>query len=160
MAIANLYAKKRKFREALPYINKAIEIDELNTVYWRKYAEINLNLDAFEEAVNAFQQCILLQDYDLVIWLGLVDTLCFLGEYEDALKNLLKAKTYFKDFAEIEYRLSGLYFKFKSIKKGVVHLKAGLAIDFEYQFILKELFPEVFKMQDVQDIVTSFKKTS
>jgi len=51
-------------------------------------------------------------------------------------------------------------FKFKSIKKGAAHLKAGLAIDFEYQFILKELFPEVFKMQDVQDIVTSFKKTS
>jgi len=110
MAIAKLYAKKRNFREALSYINKAIEIDELNTVYWRKYAEINLNLDAFEEAVNAFQQCILLQDHDLVIWLGLVDTLYFLGEHEDALKNLLKAKTYFKDFAEIEYRLSGLYF--------------------------------------------------
>ena len=160
MAIANLYAKKRKFREALPYINKAIEIDELNTVYWRKYAEINLNLDAFEEAVNAFQQCILLQDYDLVIWLGLVDTLCFLGEYEDALKNLLKAKTYFKDFAEIEYRLSGLCFKFKNMKRGAVHLNAGLAIDFEYQFILKELFSEVFKMQEVQDIINGFKKTS
>ena len=160
MAIAKLYAKKRNFREALSYINKAIEIDELNTVYWRKYAEINLNLDAFEEAVNAFQQCILLQDYDLVIWLGLVDTLCFLGEYEDALKNLLKAKTYFKDFAEIEYRLSGLCFKFKNMKRGAVHLNAGLAIDFEYQFILKELFSEVFKMQEVQDIINGFKKTS
>jgi len=160
IAITNLYIKEEKYRKAQFYINKAIEIDEQNTVYWRKYAEITLNLDLFEEAVNAFQHCILLKDYDITIWLGLSDTLCFLGEYEDALKNLLKAKTYFKDFAEIEYRLSGLCYKFKNYSKGAVHLKSALYIDFEYQFIIKELFPEVFKLQEVKDIVNSFKKTS
>ena len=160
IAITNLYVKEKKYRKALFYIDKAIEIDEQNSIYWRKYAEINLNLDLFEEAVNAFQQCILLQDYDLTIWLGLSDTLCFLGEYEDALSNLLKAKSYFKDFAEIEYRLSGLCFKFKNNKKGAEHLKAALYIDFEYQFVLKELFPNVFKIPEVIDIVASFKKTS
>ena len=160
MAIINLYIEEKNYRKALFYIDKAIEIDEENTLYWRKYAEVNLNLDLFEEAVNGFQQCILLKDYNLVIWLGLSDTLCFLGEYEDALTNLLKAKTYFKDFAEIEYRLSGLCFKFKNYKKGEAHLKAALFIDFEYQIILKELLPEVYKMQEVQDIINSFKKTS
>ena len=160
IAITNLNIKEKKFRKALFCINNALEIDEQNAMYWRKYAEINLNLDLFEEAVNGFQQCILLQDYNLIIWLGLSDTLCFLGEYEDALTNLLKAKTYFKDFAEIEYRLSGLCFKFKNYKKGGAHLKAALFIDFEYQIILKELFPEVYKMQEVQDIINSFKKTS
>ncbi len=160
IAIANVYVKKRNYRKALSYINKAIEIDEQNHVYWRKYAEISLNLDLFEEAVNAFQQCIKLQDKDLVIWLGLSDTLSFLGDYEDAFKNLLKAKTYFKDFAEIEYRLSALCFKFKNHKKGAAHLKAALAIDFEYKNILKELFPDVFKMQEVKDIISSFKKIS
>ncbi len=160
IAITNLYVKEKKFRKALFFINKAIEIDEQNTIYWRKYAEINLNLDLFEEAVHAFQQCILLQDFDLTIWLGLSDTLCFLGEYEDALTNLLKASVYFKDFAEIEYRLSGLCFKFKNYKKGSLHLKAALFIDFKYQFVLKELFPDVFEMKEVQDIVNSFKKKS
>ncbi len=160
LAIANVYLKKRNFRKALSYIERAIEIDEQNSVYWRKSAEINLNLDLFEEAVNAFRQCILLEDNDLIIWLGLSDTLSFLGEYEDALKNLLKAKTYFKDYAEIEYRLSALYFKFKNHKKGASHLEVGLTIDFEYKNILKELFPDVFKMQEVKDIISSFKKNS
>lgn len=160
IAITNLNIKEKKFREALFCVNKALEIDEQNTLYWQKYAEINLNLDLFEEAVNAFQRCILLQDYGLVIWLGLSDTLCFLGEYEDALKNLLKAKTYFKGFSEIEYRLSGLCFRFKNYKKGEAHLKTALFIDFENQVILEELFPDVYKLQLISDIINSFKKSS
>lgn len=160
IAIANLYVKEKKFGKALYHINKAIEIDDQNTIYWRKYAEININLDLFEEAIGGFKQCLLLKDFDLTIWLGLSDTLSFLGEYEDAFKNLVKATSYFEDFAEIEYRLSGLCFKFKNYIKGAEHLKAALAIDFEYHFVLKELFPDVFRMQEVTDIVTSFKKTS
>tara|TARA_R110001583_G_scaffold123082_1_gene274407 strand:- start:27154 stop:28548 length:1395 start_codon:yes stop_codon:yes gene_type:complete len=160
IAIATLYAKEKKFGKALYHINKAIEIDDQNTIYWRKYAEINLNLDLFEEAINGFQQCILLKDYDLTIWLGLSDTLSFLGEYEDAFKNLVKATSFFEDFAEIEYRLSGLCFKFKNHQKGAAHLKAALAIDFENYFVLEELFPDVFRMQEVIDIVAGFKKTS
>ncbi|MBN4082930.1 tetratricopeptide repeat protein [bacterium AH-315-A23] len=160
IAITDLYIKEKKYRKALFYMNKAIEVEEQNTLYWRKYAEINLNLELFEEAVNAFQQCILLHDYDLTIWLGLSDTLCLLGEYEEALTNLLKAKSYFKDFAEIEYRLSGLYFKFKNSKKGTLHLLVALSIDFEYHFILKELFPAVFILPAVKDIVNSFEKKS
>jgi len=160
IAITKLYIKQKRYRKALFYIDKAIEIDEQNAIYWRMYAEINLNLDLFEEAVHAFYQCIKLQDFDITIWLGLSDTLCFLGEYEEALKNLLKAKSYFKSFAEIEYRLSGLCFKFKNLQKGAEHLKAALEIDFESQIILKELFPDVFKMEEVQDIISSFKKKS
>ena len=160
IAITKLYVKEKKYNKALYYINKAIEIDEINSIYWRIYAEINLNLDLFEETANAFKQCLLLEDFDITIWLGLSDTLIYLGEYEEALTNLLKAKSYFKDFAEIEYRLSGLCFKFKNATKGETHLKAGLTIDFEYQFVLKEMFPDVFNMQEVQDIITGFKKTS
>jgi len=160
IAITNIYVKEKKFRKALFYIDKAIEIDEQNSIYWRKYAEINLNLDLFEEAVHAFYQCLKLNDFDITIWIGLSDTLCYLGEYEEALKNLLKASSYFRNFAEIEYRLSGLCFLFKNYKKGATHLNSALTIDFEYQFVLKEIFPNVFKMKEVQDIITSFKKTS
>ena len=48
-------------------------------------AEINLKLNYFEEAVEAFQQCINLDDFDLPIWIGLADVYCFLGDFEDAL---------------------------------------------------------------------------
>ncbi|MFZ2282535.1 MAG: tetratricopeptide repeat protein [Lutibacter sp.] len=157
IAIANLHIKGKKYDKALFYVNKALEIDDQNTLYWRKYAEITLKLNYFEEAAKAFEQCILLQDLDLVIWVGLSDVLCFLGDYEDALTNLLKAKLYFDDFAEIEYRLASLYFKFKNYTKGTFHLKEALSIDFEYHSIIKELFPEVYKLQKVKDIIAQFK---
>ncbi len=160
IAITNLNIKEKKYRKALFHIKKAIEIDEQNALYWRKYAEINLKLSFFEEAVVAFKQCIFLDDVDLIIWVGLSDVLYFLGEYDDAIATLIKSKSYFKDFAEIEYRLSGLYFRSNNTQKGIVHLKKALTIDFDYQSIIIELYPEAFKMQEVKDIINKFKKSS
>jgi tetratricopeptide (TPR) repeat protein len=160
IAITKLYIKQKRYRKALFTIDKAIEIDEQNAVYWRMYAEINLNLELFEEAVIAFYQCIELNDFDITIWIGLSDTLCYLGEYEEALKNLLKASSYYNGFAEIEYRLSGISYILKNYKKGETQLRNALKIDFEYQFILKEIFFDVYKMEEVQDILSSFKKKS
>ncbi len=160
LAIAELSIVNKNYYKALFYINKAIEIDEKNSLYWRKYAEINLKLNFFEEAVRAFQNCILLQDFDIAIWVGLSDVLCYLGDYKDALINLQKASKVFKDFAELEYRLSGIYFKFSNFSKGKKHLINALTIDFEYHNEIKDLFPEVYKKQEVLDIINDFKNTS
>ena len=160
IAITNLNIKEKKYRKALFHINKAIEIDEQNALYWRKYAEINLKLSLFEEVVEAFNRCILLQDMDLVIWIGLTDVLYFIGEYEEAIATLIKSKKYFKDFAEIEYRLSGLHFLLKNKQKGALHLRKALSLDFEYHSIFDELFPSTFKKHEVKDIISEFKKSS
>ena len=157
IAITELNKNKKNFNKALYNINKAIEIDDQNPQYWRKLAEINLKLNLFEEAVEAFENCIILQDFDLVIWIGICDVLCYLGEFEDALTYLLKAKTYFKNVAEIDYRLSCLYFKFKNNKKGESHLKKALKVDFEYHSIIKELFPEIYKLETVKEVIKNFK---
>ncbi|MDV7187173.1 tetratricopeptide repeat protein [Lutibacter sp. TH_r2] len=160
VAIASLKIKQKKYRKALYTINKALEIDDQNSIYWRKYAQINLKLNSYKEAEKAFSKCLTLNDLSLEIWIGLSDVLSFIGEYEAALKNLLKAKTYFYDFAEIEYRLSGLFFKFKNLEKGKFHLENALTIDFEYQTVLKELFIEVYNLEHVQDIIINFKNSS
>lgn len=160
VVLANLVLKQKKFDKALFYVNKAIEIDETNTLYWRIYAEINLKLSCFEEAAEAFKQCINLQDYDLTIWVGLSDVHCFLGDFEDALTNLLVANSHFKDCAEIDYRLCALFFKFNNQKKGALYLKKALKNDFDYQVILNELFPEVYSMPKVAEIINEFKKSS
>jgi len=160
LAITQLYILNKNYNKALFYINRAIEIDDKNSLYWRKYAEINLKLNFFEEAVEAFQNCILLQDFDITIWVGLSDVLCYLGDFEDALSNLLKAKKYFRDFSEIEYRLGSLYFKFNNNIKGKKHLERGLAIDFDYYHVIKDLFPEIYNKIEVMDIINDFKNTS
>ena len=157
IAITELHLKRKNYNKALYNINKAIEIDDQNPLFWRKSAEINLKLNLFEEAVEAFENCIILQDNDLTIWVGLSDVLCFLGEFEDALIYLKKAKTYYRDLAEIDYRLACLYYKFKNYKKGELHIKKALKVDFEYHTIIKELFPEVYQMEIVKEVIQKFK---
>ncbi|MFY0603465.1 MAG: tetratricopeptide repeat protein [Flavobacteriaceae bacterium] len=152
------YYQQKNYQKALYYINKALKIDDDNALYWRKYAQINLKLDFFEEVINAFQKCIMLKDQDVEIFLGLCDVLVFIGEYNDALSVLFTAQKIYKDFAEIEYRLSGLFFMLQKDNHGIAHLKKGLLIDFEYHVILKELYPTVFEKENVQKLLSNFIK--
>lgn len=152
------YFKQQNYQKALYYINKALKIDEGNPLYWRKYAQINLKLHFFEETVDAFQKCLNLKDQDVEIYIALSDVLVFIGEYNDALSILFSAQKIYKDFAEIEYRLAGLFFILDKENHGMTHLKNGLLIDFEYHIILKELYPVVYEDEKVQKLLTNFIK--
>jgi len=158
IALTNLNIQQKTYSKALYHIKKALEIDEQNTLYWRKYAEINIKLSLYEEAEKAFQRCLILQDYELIIWVGLCDVLCFLGDYNEAIEILKRAQSFFKGFAEIEYRLSALYYQKNKAAAGVKHLVEALEIDFEYQFIMKDLFPRIYQQIGVQQLIQNFKK--
>ncbi len=158
LALTNLYLKEENYQKALYFINKAIQIDNENPSYWSRFAEVNLKLNLFEEAAKAFQKCVDLEDYRLDIFIALVDVLHFLGEYKDALQVLKKAKSLYTDFAEIEYRLSGMSFLTQDDKKGMQYLKNALKIDFEYHQVIKELYPSVFDKEAVIAILKENKK--
>ncbi len=156
--LTHSYYLQKDYQKALYYINKALKIDDENALYWRKYAEINIKLNFYEEAVSAFQKCLMLKDEDVEIFIALSDVLAFIGEYNDALAVLFTAQKIYKKFAEIEYRLAGLFFILSKENHGIAHLKNGLAIDFEYHSIIKELYPTVFEHPRVQKLLADFKK--
>ncbi len=156
LALTNLYMKEKNYQKALFFINKALQIDNKNAAYWSRFAEVNIKLNLFEEAANAFQKCIELEDYRLDIFVALIDVLHFLGDYNDALRVLKKAKSFYTDFAEIEYRLSGMNFLVQDDKKGLRYLKNALKLDYEYHLIMKELYPSVF---DKEPVIALLKKS-
>ncbi len=160
IAITSILIRDRNFTKALYYVNKALEIDESNFKYWRSYAQINLNLGYYEEAVKGFKSCISLQDYDLVIWVGLADAQNLIGEYEASLSTLKKARSFFVDTAEIEYRISGLLLRLGALEKGAEHLSLALTIDYEYHLVMSGIFPEEFQLDFVQDMIDRFGETS
>jgi tetratricopeptide (TPR) repeat protein len=82
--LTNLYFDQENYQKAAYYISKAIKIDEDNALYWRRYAEINLRLSFFEEAVTGFSTCLKLGDTSPEIYMGLTDVLSFLGEFNHA----------------------------------------------------------------------------
>ena len=158
LALTNLYIKDKNYQKALYFINKAIQIDDENPMFWSRFAEVNLKLNLFEEAAVAFQKCVDLEDFRLDVFVALVDVLHFLGEFEDAIVVLDKAKKLYVDFAEIEYRLSGMYFLIQNKTKGLQYLKNALQLDFEYYQIIHDLYPVIFEKPDVKKLLNKYKK--
>jgi len=160
IAITNFYNKKQNYQKALYYINKAINIDSENVLYWKLYAQINHRLKFYEEASHGYKKTLEFGNYELETWIARADLLLKLGEYESSINNLLQATEFHPENAEIEFRLSGLYYQQNQSDKGMYHLKNALNLDSEYKIILEELFPKVLNKPSVKQVFSDYKKAS
>ena len=151
IAITDFFYKKGNHRKALYYINKAINIDSENVLYWKRYARINNKLQQLEEAERGYRRTLELGNYELETWIRRCDILINLGEFEAAVQNLLQAVEFYPETAEIEYRLAGLYFMIHEPEKGNTHLNNALKMDSEYYIIIEELFPSIFARKSVKE---------
>lgn len=160
IAITDFFIRKRNFKKALFYINKAIHIDEENVLYWKRYAKINMRLNMPREAEEGFRRSLELGNYELETWIRRCDTLIDLKDFERAVENLVQAKEFYPETAEIEFRLAGLYFSLYDSEKGNFHLDNGLELDFEYYIIIEELFPKIFSRKSIKERIKSHIKFS
>ena len=70
IAITKFYNKKGDYQKALFFINKAINIDSENVIYWKLYAQINQRLKFYEEAERGYKKTLELGNYELNTWLA------------------------------------------------------------------------------------------
>ncbi|HNQ26906.1 MAG TPA: tetratricopeptide repeat protein [Aquaticitalea sp.] len=157
IAITKYYYRKKNYQKALYYINKAIGIDSENGHYWKLYAQINLRLNFLEEAENGYKNTLIYGNLSLDNWLNHADVLIQLGDFETACTSLKEAVGFHPNTADIEYRLAGIYFSLLETDKGHFHLKNGLKLNPELDYILTELFPMVSKMQFIKDLIAESK---
>ncbi len=157
LLLIDAYSTIKDYDKALYYVNKALQIDDSNATYWRKNAEINSHLEFYDEAIKAFHMCINLGDIDIEVYIALVDVLIASKDFENALIILLKARKVYKDFAEIEYRLFGLFKMKQENENAFNHLQKGLKVDFDYHTTLQELFPEIYTQKEIQNFILSFR---
>lgn len=156
IAIGDLYLKKNNFRKALHFVNKALEIDEQNHLYWRRFAIINKELMLYEEAALGFKKSIEHGDQFIDTWLFWADSLLITGEYYTAIEKLLQARNLFNDKFEIEYRLAGFYGLTQQTEKSLYHLTNGLTLDFGNRNIIERLFPNMWNNELVQKHIQKF----
>ena len=157
--IAHFYFSKKDDLKALFYVNKAIDIDDENVSYWLFYSKTNHRLNYLEEAERGFKKTLELGGTSLDIWIQRGDVLIELGEIEAAKYNFVQALEYYPESEELEFRLSGLCFKLNDTEAGFAHLLNGLHINSEHIFIIEELFPDVYKSQNVIQFIESYKKS-
>lgn len=157
IAITDFYVREKNFQKALFYVNKALNIDNSNRLYWKRYAVINKEMNFFEEAEMGYRKAVELGDYQLDTWLFWTDILQFLGEFESATQTLLQASEYFPDEYEIEYRLAGIYFMNADDAKGKFHLSNALRLNFKNHHLLQELFPAAWERKVVRNMIDKYK---
>lgn len=160
IAITDFYFKNKQYQKALYYIEKAINIDAENVHYWKRYAKINARLKHFEEAEVGYRKALEMGNYELESWLSRGDILTNLGEFEAAINNFNQALEFYPGHPEVEYRLSGLYFSMRQADKGEFHLKNALRSEPEFLMIIEEIFPLVFRMKKVKQIIAQHKNPS
>lgn len=153
IAITDYYAKRLNYQKALYYINKAINIDGENVLYWKRYAKINNRLKFYEEAERGYRRTLELGNYELDTWLSRADILLSLGETDAAITNLTQAMEFYPEDAEIAFRLSGLNYLNGNDIQGRYFLKNGLKFDPAHVMILEELFPYPFSKKEVKALI-------
>jgi tetratricopeptide (TPR) repeat protein len=160
IAITDFYIKKRNFQKALYFIDKAINIDSENVHYWKRYGKINHQLNLFEEAEVGYRRAIELGNYELQTWLSRTDLLLQIGEFDAAVNSILQAMEFYPENAELEYRLAGIYYILSEPVKGKFHLENALKLESDFSMILEILFPSVFDLAEVQNLIEQHRKTS
>lgn len=158
LALTNLNFIEGNYQKALTCINKALRIDSENSLYWRKYSQITLKLNLFEESTKGFKKCIKLSDNSLDIWLSYADVLTFIGDFNDVWSLLIEAQKMFPNSFELKYRMACLQMLFMKEKLAIQLFESALKDDFNYHKELFSLFPEVFKLEIIKQSIEKFKK--
>lgn len=160
IAITSFYNRAQDYQKALFYINKAINIDTENVIYWKLYAQLNQRLNFLEEAERGYKKTLELGNYELKTWLSRADILIQLGEYEAAIFNLDQTLEFYPDNEEVQYRLAGSHFMLGKENDALVYLNNSLRINSEFYFIIEELFPAIYSLNTVQVIIEKYRNPS
>ncbi len=157
IAITDFHKKRLDFTKALYYINKAINIDGENVLYWKRFAQINFRLKFYEEAEEGYRKTLELGNYELETWITRADILIILGENDAAITNLSQAMEFYPENAEIFFRLAGLNYTNGNDIQGRFFLQSALAEDPDFFIILEELFPYAASKREVKELVAHHK---
>ncbi len=144
--IMDFYIEKQNPNKALYYCQKALQINDNYVSYWKRSALLHKCLENYAAAEVAFQNAIELGNYELSVWMGWLDTLIFLQEWEKAQTIGQQAKTFYPEEAALDYKIAGCFLKEgKSIEmeyylQNVQNKKANLAQD------TLALFPQLVQL--------------
>ncbi len=158
LALTDVYMKKGKIDKAMQHIKKALNIDEDVPDYWNKLGEIYVRLNQLEAAAGSFQKSITLDPEQLEVHLSLSDVLLISKDESEALLVLKEAKEIFKKDAEIQFRIAGLNYLLGNRERAFYYLEKALTINYAYQVILQELFPDFLNDPKAQKLIKKYHK--
>lgn len=155
--IIEILFKEHKFEKSLFFINQLINIDEEHIEYWLLYAKANMKIAFFSEAAKAYEKIIKLNNHTLDVFLELSDCYNFMGEYQQSISTLFAAEVFYHNYAEIQYRISGVFFMLHDNDKGIRYLRLAHQNNPLYLKYFQKLFPTVYNNKFFSQIIENLK---
>lgn len=160
LAITDFYYRKKDYKKALYYINKAINIDEENSVYWKKSAKINKALENYDEADFAYKQAVDLGNFELETWLSWTEVVLQLDDVESAFQILQQGLEFYPKEAKLWYAVTGVHLLLKKTAKAKTSFSKAIKLDVEKLSTFEAKFPQFYTLDWIQDIISEIKRAS
>lgn len=160
LAITNFHYRQKEYKKALYHINKAINIDGENPLYWKKAAKIYLALENLDEADFAFKQAVDLGNYELDTWKLWAAVLRQMGDVDSTIQILIQALEFYPESALLHYRLAGAFALKNDRTQGMKYLVKALDLDSNMLSLFEKEFPDAAHLEWVRSVVSKVKGPS
>lgn len=160
LAITDYYLRTENFEKAGEFINKAINIDGENPIYWKRCGTIHQALGKFDEADYAYKMAVDLGNYELDTWLNWAEVLHSNHELAAAAEVLRQGAEFHPEAAEIPYRLAGICRNLGENRKACAYLRAALNQAPGQLVEFRNQYPEYYGSQWAQRIIQEGRKAS
>lgn len=151
-----LLAQQKKYKEALQYIEQAINIDPNQPTYENSLGNVYKNLQQFAEAITHYQKGLSLKP-DYAVALNNLGNIYYqqknYSEAEKYYKNALKLKS---DYADAHYNLGNIYTQQEKYSEAIEHYKKSLDIDPQHVEALRNLATLQLSLRQTDDALKNF----
>ncbi|MFS4456623.1 tetratricopeptide repeat protein [Maribacter sp. 2304DJ31-5] len=162
LAITNFYSKHKLYEEALENINRALNIDGENPLYWKKCGKIHHALQQYDQADFAFKQAVDLGNYELDTWLEWSEVVNKVGDTLSGVEILKQGKEFYPENLEIRYKMVAFLLMLEDFINARIALLDVLKIDKDLKelYLLENQFPKFAHSEWVKSVITDSKKES
>lgn len=117
-----------KLNDGVSYFKDLIDKDPYSYAAWYNLGDIHCRLGNYEEALHAFDYCILIKEDYAPAYLDQAHVLAMLGHYEDAIQKYKQTFEYYKPDAITYFNIAECYEKLEKMEEARTYYKKAVKI--------------------------------
>ena len=153
---ANVMFRLGKTMQALPLLEGAIEIDDINAEYYYLLGNIYNELDLIEKAQNAYKKANDLDPEEFDFILALNESYVKVEKYDQAIDTLIEALKDHSNNEIIHFRLAGCYYLTGKEKKAIEAFENGLKINPQKYMEIILFYPDALENNKLNELLNKY----
>ena len=111
IALVDYYTEKHQFQKAKYFVRQGLNVSEDSPNLWKRNGHIHTQLKLYEDADYAYEMAVNLGNYEWAVWIGWIDALLHLNDWNKALTVCYQAKEYYPKKKALDLRMTGCYLR-------------------------------------------------